>query len=90
MRNDHLGTTVAMKEGNIIVAYASGKQIGKIPGPNVRADGKGGTLARGYWWVSKSENLMAGPFTTRRKAEEAARMSRVHRYMKELEEKESS
>jgi len=87
MRNDHQGETLAKTEGNIVVWYASGKQNGRIPGPHVRANGKGGVYARGYYWHAKEEKLVAGPFTTRLKAAKAARDASLARYLKQLEAK---
>lgn len=48
------------------VFYASGSK-----GKSVRADGKGGLLARG-WYVRKGDSPLIGPLKSRRAAEEAA------------------
>ena len=64
MRNDHKGKVDTYP--GIVTFYASGER-----GDEVRADGKGGVMARGYYGRDKAETLH-GPFRCRRDADRAA------------------
>lgn len=63
MRNDKWGHIHHDGTFDVCTFYASGKR-----GPEERADGRGDSLARGYYFRIKGDKFPIGPFTTRKKA----------------------
>jgi len=63
-KNDKLGTET---DGRFTTFYASGNG-----GANPVPDGRGGYLARGYYWYAVTPACLNGPFTTRRRARDHA------------------
>jgi len=79
MRNDHKGK-IRSDLDSFVTFYASGKS-----GQEVRADGNGGTLPRGYYMRHDTAGLF-GPFGARMYAESAGRAySRGYATIQEVE-----
>lgn len=58
MKNDHKG--IIEEPNGVRSLYASGQH-----GPEVRADGSGGLMARGYYGQPHKHHVWIGPFKTR-------------------------
>ena len=61
--NDKKGTVRHDNALELDTYFASGSK-----GHNVRADGRGGTLQRGYYGQTPTDGILAGPHTCRKDA----------------------